>query len=386
MTEMRGGRTLRDGGRRQAPCAIAFFIDELRLGGTEKQLVEMVRRLNPRRFSPMLFLLRGELPSWAGDIPCPWQNLRVSSLGSARAVAALVRAARILARSRVRIVQTVFFDATVFGVIAARIARVQRVVCLHRDMGFWYTPRLVFWLRRIARLADRHATNARAIAERIRVVLGIAPERIAVLPNGMDLDPFLSPPPRERARACLGLDPSAPIVGLLANLNRPVKRPDLFVEGAALVAVRFREARFAILGDGPLRPGLEEQAKRLGLSDRLFFLGQRPSAVEFAAAVDVGVCSSDSEGLSNAILELQAGGVPMVATRTGGNPELVREGETGLLFPPGDARGLADGVTRLLGDPALARQLGARARAEVAARFGWDATVTAMEGFYASLL
>ncbi|MBN1420391.1 MAG: glycosyltransferase [Planctomycetes bacterium] len=372
--------------REGTPAPIAFFIDELRLGGTEKQLLEMIRRLDTRRFAPRLYCLRGEPPAWAERIPCPWQILGVRSLASARGASALLRMAIDLARRRIRIVQTVFFDATVFGVIAARLARVPRVVCMHRDMGFWYTPRLIAWLRRIARWADRHVANAGAIAARIRETLGIDADRIEVLPNGMDLEPFRALPSRGDARRAFMMEPAAPFVGLLANLNRPVKRPDLFVEAAAIAGARHPELRFAILGDGSLRPGLEERARALGIAHRLSFLGQRPSSREFVAALDIGVCPSDSEGLSNAILELEAAGVPVVATRTGGNPEIVLDAVTGILVEPGSASRLAEAISRLLADPALARRLGAAGREMVFSRFGWDAAVAAMEVFYDRLM
>ena len=174
-------------------------------------------------------------------------------------------------------------------------------------------------------------------------------------------------------RACFGVPESVPLVGTVAAL---VDHKDhwTFLEAAARI-VRgegsARGAHFLIVGDGPLRAGLEARAGELGIAGRVHFAGFRDDVPEILPALDVLLFTSKEEGLGSSILEAWACGVPVVATAAGGIPELVRDGETGLLAPVGDAEALAGAVGRVLSDPALRAALVAGATARLPT-FGID--------------
>jgi glycosyltransferase involved in cell wall biosynthesis len=145
-------------------------------------------------------------------------------------------------------------------------------------------------------------------------------------------------------------------------------------------------ARLLVVGDGPLRPALEQKAKERGLNGTVRFLGTVPGAARLLPHFNVFVLSSVWEGMSNGLLEAMAAGRPVVATRVGGNPEVVVDGETGLLVPLRDPRAMADAVLRLLRDPELARRMGEAASRRARTEFSIPRMVRRMESLYDELL
>jgi glycosyltransferase involved in cell wall biosynthesis len=354
---------------------VCFMIDELRTGGTETQLVALIRHLDRVRVEPYLCLLRGEDEQSRAMEPinCPVLRLGVRSFRQPSAVAAAWRLVRFLRRERIDVFQAYFPDSTYFGVPAAWLAGVPRILRTRNNLGYWMTP----WHRRLGRLCDglSHGLIANCAAARDAVVAdeGLNPGRVVVLENGVDLSRFarVSPPGSGR-------------VGVTANL-RPVKGLDVFVRAAAAVSAAHPGATFHVAGEGPLRPELEKLAHGLGLGARLTLCGSVEDVPGFLAGLDVAVLPSLTEGMSNALLEYLAAGKAVVATAVGGNVRLVEDGVNGLLVPPGDADGLAAAIGRLLSDPALAARLGAEARRRVEERHGRPAMVRRFEDYYTVL-
>jgi glycosyltransferase involved in cell wall biosynthesis len=141
-----------------------------------------------------------------------------------------------------------------------------------------------------------------------------------------------------------------------------------------------------IVGEGPERARLEAQAAHLGLAEQVHFVGHQQDVRPWLAAFDVCVLSSDWEGMSNAILEAMAAGLPVVATAVGGTPEVVVDGVTGFLVPPRDPQALADAILRLLRDPDLRRRMGEAGRAHVTEHFSVEQMVHKRERLYEELL
>ena len=172
-----------------------------------------------------------------------------------------------------------------------------------------------------------------------------------------------------------------PVISIVARLDA-VKGHDIFLRSARLVLSKRPDARFWIAGDGRLRPALEAETRRLGLTDAVTFLGYRTDAEAVMAASDIVVCSSRYEACPRFLLEALALGRPVVAPAVGGIPEIVRDGETGILAPAGDPQALADGILRLLNDPPLALRLGEAGRDFVRERFTFEAQAAALAGLY----
>jgi glycosyltransferase involved in cell wall biosynthesis len=207
--------------------------------------------------------------------------------------------------------------------------------------------------------------------------LGVEPDRVQVVPNGVDAAQFRPGPPDPAVRACWGLG-GGPVLGFLGGL-RPWHGVEVLPALFERVARRHRGARLLFVGDGPLRPGLQKELRERGLDGRAVFTG--PVAHEDVPALlrllDVALAPYPPAGHACyfsplKLFEYMACGVPVVAAGLGQVAEVVRHGETGLLYPPGDADALAGACGRLLEDPALGRRLGAAAAEEVRGRYTWD--------------
>jgi glycosyltransferase involved in cell wall biosynthesis len=213
---------------------------------------------------------------------------------------------------------------------------------------------------------------------------GIAADRIDVVHDGVNLALIDKQPPLD-AHASFWLPAGAPLIGNVAALV-PHKGQRHLVEAAARVVRRIPDARFLIVGEGELRPVLERQIRDLGLDRHVTLAGFRSDALGLMKSFDVFVMSSVTEGLGSAVLEAMACERPVVATRTGGLPEAVEDGRTGLLVPPRDEAALEDAIVRLLADPALRKELGQAGRARVAQQFSVDHLVAGTARVYETRL
>jgi len=350
---------------------VLFGIDAMARGGTELQLSGLIDRLDRTRFAPHLLTLRNREASLV-PTDCAHLDVRVSTLVSPHATRELVRTVRYLRCHRIAVVQTFFQDSTLFGGLAARLAGVPLRLVSFRDLGFWRTPGQETALRAVYRLANGFVANSAAVRDHFCERDRLDPARFTVIPNGLDVARFTFRPPEDRPR----------VVGILGNLNRTVKRIDLFVESAGLLAPRYPDVRWEVVGDGHLRPELEARAAALGLGDRMVFHGQLAGVEGVLGRWDVGVLCSDTEGFSNALLEYMLSGCAAVATDVGGNREAIHHDATGVLVPPGDAPALAAGLERLLSVDGLARRLAVVARTEAERRYSWEACVAAHEALY----
>jgi glycosyltransferase involved in cell wall biosynthesis len=221
------------------------------------------------------------------------------------------------------------------------------------------------------------------LAERIARATAFPLERITVIRNGVDLARFGLTGPRD-ARAALGLPKDRIIIGAVGRLV-PVKDHATLIAAIARLRQRGIDVMAVIAGDGPLRPELETLAAASGVGDRVRLLGYRPDVAAVLAALDVFVMCSQSEGLSNTILEAMATGLPVVATAVGGTDELVEPGVSGLLVPPGSPAELADALAVLAGSGPCRARMGEAGRARARAEFSLSAMVRRYEDLYLRL-
>ena len=200
--------------------------------------------------------------------------------------------------------------------------------------------------------------------------------------NGLDLGRF-----DDRAAQPLQgpLRLGKPLVAVVANLW-PVKGHRTLVEAIARVHARMPQARFVLVGDGPERPDLERRISGLGIGDAVDLLGTRYDVPALLSRADAFCLPSLAEGLPNAIMEAMAARLPVVATAVGGTPELVLEGETGMLVPPANADALASALLGVLADPECGRRMGARGRALIAREYSLDALTRGHGDLYRAVL
>jgi glycosyltransferase involved in cell wall biosynthesis len=263
------------------------------------------------------------------------------------------------------------------GGLAARSLRLPVVRSRHVTIAVPRRRTLVY------RLADRILTSA----EQVKTVLtsaGVQPAKIVAVPPGVDIRQFHPGVSGAAVRAELGLD--GPVAGLVANI-RGSKGHDVFLDAAKEILAAIPGARFLIVGDGVGFDDVRARVERLGLSRAVVMTGFRRDIPEVMAALDVLVLPSiRSEATSQVIVQALAVGTPVVATAIGGSPEVIRDGETGRLVPPNDARALAAAIVDTLRDRDRARAMARAGQAFVRERLSIDAQMAATTRVYRELL
>ncbi len=259
--------------------------------------------------------------------------------------------------------------------LAARISSARPAVVRMRHLS---TPvargPLNRWL--YGRVPKRVVTTGEAIRNLLIETLDLDPDTVVSIPTGADLSRF-RPGDRAEARARIGLSGAVPIIGIVATL-RSWKGHRFLI--SAMTDPRLAAVRLVIVGDGPQDAALRAQAAAAGLDARVRFAGRQDDVASWMHAFDLfALPSTGNEGVPQALAQAMACGLPVVTTPVGSISELVRDGETGLLVPPGDAGALAGAIAHLLDDPALAQRLASAGRSHVTARFGTTAMLDAME-------
>ncbi|MEZ0167162.1 glycosyltransferase [Microvirga sp. TS319] len=264
--------------------------------------------------------------------------------------------------------------------LAARAAGVPAVV--HTAHGFafgepWFEDALRWWagLR-----TDMVAAVSAPLREHLVHKARIPASRVTTIINGIDTMRFAPHGTSGILRGAVGVGPDVPLVGCVARLD-PVKNLALLIDAMALMVRDLPDARLVLVGDGPLRESLREQAQVAGLGDRVLFPGAFADTAPIYRDLDIFVLPSVSEGTSISALEAMASGTPVVATAVGGTPQLLGDG-CGMLVPSGDAQALADAIRGLLADPTGRSRIAQAARKRVLDRFSHADMVRAYERLY----
>jgi glycosyltransferase involved in cell wall biosynthesis len=364
---------------------IAYIIDRLDTGGTERQLKYLLEGLENSKFNIYLYLLRGTIDHPMRPDGIKTRLLNVNSLLSFNGARKLLQLSNQLKRDRIQIVQTFFQDATVFGVTAAKLARVGKIVVSIRDMLFWATPRNS-WAHRIASSkADVILVNSHAVKERVNAYVNNVP--VLVIYNGVPVGNtiLINNSAKKELADELGIGSNAPIVTLVSNCNRTVKRVDVFVDSIPLI-LKQANAFFLVVGNGLLRKSLEKRAEKLKISNYIRFLGHRDDVDKILAGSDIAVNTSDSEGFSNAVLEAMRIGLPVITSDVSGNLELVEHNENGLHFRQGDYKNLSQRIVYLVENEAISRSMGEIGRKKILSKFSLDNMIKKHQKSYESLI
>jgi len=359
---------------------VLHLITELNVGGAEKALVRLLALLNRGRFDPTVACLFGGDGPVAADIRA--LDIPVVDLGMTAKWRwdALWRLYRLLRQERPTILHTWMFHANIPGRLLGRLAGVPIVISGERTMGM--ESHLRYWLNRMtAPLADRITCVSQQVAGFVVNHIGIPRSKIIVIPNGIELPHFEHPFDATQIRWELELPVDRVLVGTIARLN-PVKRLDILLHALRALS----DVYAVIIGDGPERARLTALSEDLGLMGRVHFAGQQANVWPWLAAWDVFALSSDWEGMSNALLEAMAAGLPVVATAVGGTPDLVIDGATGFLVPRRDPTALAEALASLVNDAEMRRRMGQAGRERVLQHFSIGRMVEQTQDLYEQLL
>jgi L-malate glycosyltransferase len=362
--------------------AVMLMVRQLGPGGTERQLTEMARGLDPERFRVHVGCfhegLRAEELRAEG---LPILRLPVTSFMKPNAVTGAWQLGSYLRRHRIRLVHTFDYPLNCFGVPVARTFGVPVVLTSQRGHRH-LVPGLYL---RLLRLAERLATGVVVNSESVRLELlaegHLAAGRVHLCHNGIDITRF-----HTGGRARMPAVQSAELVIGVVCLLRPEKGLPTLLRAFAVAADSRPGIRLLIVGSGPELHNLEMLAKELGIHDQCVFQPAVADVAPWLRSIDIFVLPSLSEALSNALMEAMACGCACIASSAGGNPELIRQGATGLLFQPGDVQGLAERIELLIANRELRGRLAQGAACEIQQRFSLKASAARMGEIYDSYL
>ena len=376
------------------------IISRMNIGGPAIHVTNLNSGLDPDRYVSLLVSgtenpgegsLRDLAESAGVEVTVIPQIRSAASLGP-RDVLALFKLYRLMRRERPQIVHTHETKAGFLGRLAARLAGVP--IVLHTYHGHvlhgYYGPLKSWALRRMEQMLALLTDRLIAVSEQVKrdlVQYRVArSEKISVVPLGFDLEPFLSSEAhRGSFRREMNLNGSTRLVGIVGRLF-PIKNHRLFLDAAALVTAEEPASRFVVVGDGVLRQELDQYARDLSIRDMVIFTGWRRDLPRIYADLDVLVVSSDNEGTPVSAIESMASGCPVVATRVGGIPDVISDGDTGYLVPAGDADALASRILSLLRDDQEVSRLRAAARAFARDRYNLQRLISDIQAIYENLI
>jgi sugar transferase (PEP-CTERM/EpsH1 system associated) len=375
-------------GRAAWPRRLMHVVLNLRVGGLERVVVDLVRSLDRTRYRVEVCCLDegGDLQREIESLGVPVTVLGMSQVGGG---VVLDRLVGLMRAGGIEVVNTHNVLAHKFGALAARCAGVPVVVHTKHGRNFVGRPfehpkiqvygHLLSWITdRIVAVSD----DARDVCRRYELV---PPWKLVTIPNGVDVRRFEVAVDRPALLLELGIPADARIVGNVARFV-PEKDQATLVRALARVLAAMPQAFLLLVGDGPLMDAAARLAQDLGVADRVRLAGRRRDIPPILKLLDVFALSSITEGTSISLLEAMAAGVPVVATAVGGNPALVTHGVTGLLCPSRDPEALAARILEVLRDPARSGALAAAGKARVADAFSVERAAAAYAGLYEDLL
>jgi glycosyltransferase involved in cell wall biosynthesis len=356
---------------------------ELHLGGSERQMTEIALALDRDRFAPEVGAfhvdgMRGDELRSAG---VPILRVPVRSFKSPRTLAAAWNLARYIRSRQIRLVHTFDLPLTAWAIPLARFLTPAIALASQRAHLDMAGPRLRRALIFSERLAHGVVVNCEFLRRHLTEDAGIPPARIHLCRNGIDLERFRRGP-RVRPAA---LPPGALVIGVICVL-RPEKGLSTLLAAFRLVRPLVPNLRLAVIGSGPLLPDLQRLAGRLGILPDCVFEPSTREVPEWLRNIDIFVLPSLSEALSNSLMEAMACGCCAIASRVGGNPELVEDGARGLLFKPGDPADLARALRQAVLNPDFRSRLADAGHDFLHAHFSIASAAHRMADIYTQLI
>jgi L-malate glycosyltransferase len=369
---------------------ILYVVDQLcQLGGAERAILQILRRLPPERYraSVVTFQIDEKLEELS-NFPCPLHVLPLRRTYDLNAAKMAVKLKRLLESENISIVHTFFETSDIWAAPIAKWKGTRVLVSSRRDLGILRSRKHNLAYPIVNRLFDR----VLAVSEEVRSFCidhdHIPPEKVLTLYNGVDLDELSRRAMEGDAAWRTGIPDGVPLISTVANIRR-VKGIDVLLRAAAMVCRAVPQAVFVIAGtvlEKQTFAELQEEVEALQLRDNFRFVGKLHNPFSLLHASAAFCLPSRSEGFSNALIEAMACGLPCIATRVGGNGEAVDDGKNGYLVDSEDADSMAGCILQLLRDSTLAQRLGQAARKTVEFRFSVQAMMDRLMSIYDELL
>ena len=362
---------------------ICYIIGQLGKGGAERQLYELVKGIDRKKFEPIVISL-----SQGGYWSEKFRKLNVQMIElerkKNREFTRLFKLIKLLKSIKPDIIHTYMFTANSYGRIAAFIAGTPIIIASERssiEIGKDKNRFGIYIDKLLASFTHGIICNSQKASESLVKRYSFNAKKIFTVHNGINVAGFLKKPSYNPKKKLV-----QKIVGAVGRLQ-PVKNHRLFLDMAKIVSEKSdnNSIKFAIVGEGVLRNELEEYSQHLRIENKIVFLGERNDIPDLLQSMDIFVMTSLYEGMSNAIMEAMAAGLPVVATEVGGNSELVIDGETGFLCPSNDAMALADRVASLINSEKESERMGENGRKRMLNEFGIEKMIKETENIYMKL-
>jgi glycosyltransferase involved in cell wall biosynthesis len=371
---------------------VLYLIDVLwGMAGAEGALLRTVQLLPKDRYrcSVATFRLRPGLPLLT-QFPCPVHEFPLTTVFAADAFRTAMQIRRFIRSEHVDIVHTFFETSDLWGGLVARLSGVPVLVSSRRDMGILRSRRHRLAYRLLRPIFDQVQAVSSTVRDQAISSEGLDPKKVVVVPNGIDTARLKAVPESSELRRTWQLDNTVPLITTVSHIRR-VKGLEVFLRAAARVCQVRPETIFLIVGgihEPDYMAALQRLVRELNLARNVRFLGKQDQAMAWAVLKmsSVFCLLSHSEGMSNALLEAMACGLPCVATAVGGTPEVVEDQRTGYLVPAGDPDAAAQKILILLDSPHLAQSMGQAGRLAVETQFSLKRAVERMTSQYNELL
>jgi len=363
---------------------VVFLVHTYGFGGLENMVTNLVRHLDPVRFEATILSFAPLRPLAHRLDPGDVRIVSLHKKGGNNPILVYKIFLKLL-KIRPDIVQTHNWGTALEGLLGAKLAGIRGVI--HAERGTLEGRRLNLLVQRLLwGLADQVLSVSQAHRKKMSQMVGLPEESIKVIPNGVDAERFspnsgLKGPVRKK----FGIKKDSLCIGTVGSL-RSVKNQVLLVKACEAIFPRFKHVEALVVGEGPLKGELLQEATDKGLSERLHFVGSRTNVHEILNALDIFVLPSLSEGMPNAVLEAMACGLPVLASAVGGTPELIEDGKSGVLFPSNDLNAFVQSLEKLIQDRQTRQAFGLEGRRRVLAHFSLKEKVLAYQRLYESVL
>lgn len=355
---------------------VCYIIGQLSKGGAEKQLYELIRGLNKKKFLPaVISLSRGGF--WSKEIKKIGIEVIELERKKNMEISRLFNLIKIVRKMKPDIVHTYLFSANSYGRIAAIINRVPVIIASERNMPEIGKDKNIYQLyidKVMAFFSDIIICNSQAAANILINKYNFKKKKILVVHNGINTDISYTSVVRN----------SEIIIGTVCRLS-PQKNLKLFLDMAKLLSDLKSDLKFMIVGDGLLREDLEKYSEFLGIRHKIIFMGEQHNVFDLLQKISIFINTSSYEGLSNAIMEAMLIGLPVVATDVGGNSELITNGETGFLCKPDNLEEIVEKVMYLINNKEIAEKMGEKGRKKIIYEFDSNKMIRKIEDIYLRL-
>lgn len=354
--------------------------------GTEGQVVKLLKGLSDR-FEIDLVCLRDTpwLHESRGQLPCNVVSFAFKGVGTPSFWREAGKLKRFLAERRPDVVHTFFPVSNIVGVLCAHFAGVKSVVASRRDYGHWMNGRYLWATRFANRFVSRIVSNSEQVKQLTARTENYPLEQIEVIYNGIELEAFESLPRQDALKATLGIPAHHKVITLVGNI-RPIKRHDTLVHAAKAMLTQRSDVSLLFIGkDNGNMAEVRALVEREGLAPHVFWAHANGNVQDYLSFTDIGVNCSESEGLSNAVIECMAAGVPCVVSEGGGNVDLIEQEVNGLVIRVGDHQQLAQALHRMLDDAPLRQRCVAASLRKVQIGMSLPAVLDRFEHFYRQL-